>query len=252
MRRPSAPGTPGGWRRTRSRCAPPSWSGRTPPSGRKWPTWGRSSAAAETSSTSTRAGTETCEEEEDGRGRIRRGRGVERRVQPKDSSTLVEVARGQSWSRPAVSAVGHRAQTHLIWSSVFKCGMPWQRRTSMPLSKSLTLRICWFPESTLYTVLSHRVRLIRRCACARCCAAFFAGSACCLLLWPVQTGCWVHSMPVKSHFLSSRHGHKPVESRCVIVFFFGFSITTTKIVYFWTGQEGKTSPAKRWRRRKRR
>lgn len=79
-RRRSARGTPGDWRRTRSQCARPSWSERTPPFARRWPTWGKSWAAAGTSSTSTRAGTETCEETDGGR-KGGRGIGDETRVQ---------------------------------------------------------------------------------------------------------------------------------------------------------------------------
>lgn len=55
---------PGGSRRTRSRCALPSWSGRTPRCDRKWPTCARSLVAAGTSSASTRAATETFEEDD--------------------------------------------------------------------------------------------------------------------------------------------------------------------------------------------
>lgn len=66
-RRPSAHGTPGASRKTRSLSGRLSWSGKTQRFARRWPTWGKSWAAAETSSTNTRVDMETCEpkEEED-------------------------------------------------------------------------------------------------------------------------------------------------------------------------------------------
>lgn len=61
MWRRSARGTPGAWRRTRSPSVPPSWSGRTPRCDRKWPSCGKTSAAARRSCRCTRPNTARCE-----------------------------------------------------------------------------------------------------------------------------------------------------------------------------------------------
>lgn len=52
--------TPEGWRRTRSQCAPPSWNGRTPRCGSRWPSCGRTAAAARTSWPGMRRNTAHC------------------------------------------------------------------------------------------------------------------------------------------------------------------------------------------------
>lgn len=54
--------THGGWRRTRSRCAPPSWSGKTGRCGSKWPSCGRTVVAARTSWPDMRLSTAHCKE----------------------------------------------------------------------------------------------------------------------------------------------------------------------------------------------
>lgn len=59
--RRSAHGTPGAWRRTRSPSVPPSWSGRTPRCDRKWPSCGKTSAAARRSCRCTRPNMARCE-----------------------------------------------------------------------------------------------------------------------------------------------------------------------------------------------
>lgn len=62
MWQPSVLATPGGWRRTRSRCAPPSWSGRTLRWGSKWLSCGKTVVAARTSWPDTRLSTARCKE----------------------------------------------------------------------------------------------------------------------------------------------------------------------------------------------
>lgn len=52
----------GGWRRTRSPCEPPSWSGRTPRWGSKWLSWGRIAVAARTPWLDMRLSTALCKE----------------------------------------------------------------------------------------------------------------------------------------------------------------------------------------------
>lgn len=59
---PSVLATQGGWRRTRSRCAPPSWSGRTLRCGSKWPSCGRTAVAARTPWPDMRLSTARCKD----------------------------------------------------------------------------------------------------------------------------------------------------------------------------------------------
>lgn len=54
--------THGGWRRTRSRCVPPSWSGKTRHCGSKWPSCGKTAAAARTSWLGMRLSTARCKD----------------------------------------------------------------------------------------------------------------------------------------------------------------------------------------------
>lgn len=158
---------------------------------------------------------------------------------------------GGGWRRSAVSTVRHRAQTPQASFSaraVLQDVMTGKHSSATVYFPSLTL----FVDAALlnpHTVLYHHLVTPRQlypwcCAYARCRMAFLQVVRFHPPLWPVQTGCWIHNMPVKSHFLSSRHGHKPEEVRCVI-FLFSINRKKRKHVYFWTGQEGKTSPAKR-------
>lgn len=57
---PSGREMPGGWRKTRLPSAPRSWRRRTPPSAKRWPTYGKSWANARTCWRSTRLGTAPC------------------------------------------------------------------------------------------------------------------------------------------------------------------------------------------------
>ena len=59
---PSVLVTRGGWRRTRSRYAPPSWSGKTRRCGSRCPSCGRTAAAARTSLSGMRLSTAHCKE----------------------------------------------------------------------------------------------------------------------------------------------------------------------------------------------
>lgn len=61
MKQQSVPEMPVVSRRTKYPCALPTWSERTPPSGRKWPRFGRNWAAVATSLVNTKTASATSD-----------------------------------------------------------------------------------------------------------------------------------------------------------------------------------------------
>lgn len=135
-----------------------------------------------------------------------------------------------SWSgegggprRSAVSAVRHRAQTRKVCA---RCASGCHERESTATPSFpvwllfFNVMLRWIPLDVLYHRVSPRQLTSPSVLCLHPVShGIFAGSASRLLLRPVQTGCWIHIMPVKSHVISSRHGYKPGEVRCVIFFY---------------------------------
>lgn len=168
---PSAPVTPGGWRRIRSPSGLPSWRRRTRPSARRWLTCGRSWASARTSSPSTRPGTGPCRMAFRGAGFWRDGQRVSCLVAPPrtdlpDSSTLRE-----AWTQ----------LTHVLVRSCARVSASSRVRSV----GCVRTRVCPFALGHFQTALASSFsskRKKRKVPCFSCTVEPFCGCSCPSLL----------------------------------------------------------------------